>query len=176
MGSDMEPLPVLAGVEKKISAFPGWSNPDEGTGFIWFDAPLEIGGVTERGFVLHGGSYYDKPDCHVVLELRISRTPGRSCRPLVRVEWRSLTGGHTNPRRKGAAWSGQRVGATHCHPFELNWNSEAKRMLFRKLRVACDIADDLKTFNDLRNFAGKVFRISNMDIVKEPPWEYILGV
>jgi hypothetical protein len=37
--------------KKRISAFPGWVEPEAETGYAWFDAPLEIEGVTEVGFV-----------------------------------------------------------------------------------------------------------------------------
>jgi hypothetical protein len=172
----MDPLPTLAAAEKRISFFPGWSAPEPETGYIWFDAPMEIGGVTERGFILHGGCLVDKPDRHLVFEVRISKVPGRRCIPLMRFEWRSLKGGHTNPRCSGEEWSAKRVGPTHLHPFDLNWMPSLKRMRWAKLRAAVDIAEDLQTFNAVRDFVGDRFRINNLSIVKEPPWDYRLDL
>ncbi len=140
----MEPLPTLATAQKLISVFPGWSPPEPETNYIWFDAPLEIAGVTLPGFVLHGGCYIDKPECGVVFEMRARRIPARRCIPLARVEWRSLKGGHTNPRRGDAEWSGARVGPTHYHPFALNWLPDKGRMRAGNLRVAVDINEDLQ--------------------------------
>jgi hypothetical protein len=40
----MNPLQSLAQDEKTISYFPGWSEPEDETDYIWFDAPIEIGG------------------------------------------------------------------------------------------------------------------------------------
>jgi len=71
----MGPLPVLVESWKAISFFPGWSKPEQETGYCWFDAPLEIEGVTQHGFVLHGGCYADKPECNLTFELRINREP-----------------------------------------------------------------------------------------------------
>lgn len=159
---------------KAISVFPGWSNPEPETDYSWFDAPLEIGGVTEPGFVLHGGCYIGQPERHVTLELRISKTPGRRMRPLERIDWRSLSGGHTNPTRRGAPMSGRRVSDTHLHAFDLNFLSSEGRMRAYDLPYATEIEEDLDSFESLRRFAGIRFRINNITLVSPPPWEYKL--
>jgi len=159
---------------KSISVFPGWSDPEPETDYSWFDAPLEIGGVTEPGFVLHGGCYIGRPDCHVSLELRISKTPGRRMLPLERIDWRSLNGGHSNPIRKGHPGSGSRVSETHLHAFELNYSTAEGRMRGHELRYAAEIEEDLDSFESLRRFAGIRFRINNITLVTAPPWEYKL--
>ena len=56
--------------DKRISTFPGWVEPEAETGYAWFDAPLEIEGVTEVAFVLHGGCYPQRPNCCITFELR----------------------------------------------------------------------------------------------------------
>ncbi len=167
-------FPELIACDKALALFPGWSAPEAETGYIWFDAPIEIGGVVERGIVLHGGCYSHVPDQHVVFELRAS-IPGVKRRvPLHRIEWRSLTGGHTNRRRKGVPSSGKRVGDTHAHAFELNWLRHEQRMRKGNLPQAEDIEEELQSFESLRSYAGKCLRINNIDIVSIPPWEYSL--
>jgi hypothetical protein len=105
---------------KTIGFFPGWSEPEVETSYIWFDAPIEIDGVTETGLVLHGGCFANRPDCHLSFELRIARSAGRRCIPIERLDWRSLEGGHTNRRKPRSNWSGRRVSETHLHDFWLN--------------------------------------------------------
>ena len=42
--------------DKRLSVFEGWSQPEPDTWYSWFNAPIEIDGITSRpGFVLHGG-------------------------------------------------------------------------------------------------------------------------
>lgn len=159
---------------KSISTFTGWSDPESETGYSWFDAPLEIAGVTEPGFVLHGGCYIDKPECHVSFELRISKSPGRKMRPLERIDWKSLKGGHTNQYRKGIEVSGKRVPETHLHAFNLNYDHQKGQMRAAELPYAMEIEEDLPNYDALRKFAGKQFRINNMNLVASPPWEYKL--
>jgi len=169
----MSPFPTLARAQKTIAAFSGWSQPEPETGYVWFDAPLDIEGVTEAGFVLHGGAYSNRPEVHVTFEMRISKTPGRRCVPLSRIDWRSLTGGHTNPRwPPPSEWNGRTVSSTHFHDFEINWVPEQGR--FRRRQLAREIEEDLQRFEQLRAYTGKHFRINNIEIVDVPPWEYNL--
>jgi|TARA_B100000315_G_C14398184_1_gene505212 hypothetical protein len=87
----MEGFQNIVEAWKTISHFPGWSDPEPETSYAWFDAPLEIDGVTETGLFLHGGAYIDQPDSHVTFEL-IVRQPANNRRvPLCRVDWRSLS-------------------------------------------------------------------------------------
>lgn len=94
----MGELRAFVGSIKEIAVFSGWSDPEEETGYMWFDSPLNIGGVTEHGFTLHGGCYQRHPNKNVTFELRLKRTPGKKCTPLARLDWRSLKGGHSNMR------------------------------------------------------------------------------
>lgn len=170
----MHPFPQLADSPKTIASFSGWCSPHEETGYCWFDTPLEIEDVVVPGLVLHGGCYFHRPDCHVTLELRIAKHAGRRCRPLARVDWRSLNGPHSNDRRWGPPWGGKQVPDTHIHPFELNWSSDRQRMKSSNLPIACPIEPPPNDFNKLREFAGKQFRISNIELVSAPDWEYHL--
>lgn len=160
--------------DKAIGFFPGWSRPEAETDYIWFDAPIEIDGVAETGLVLHGGCFAHRPDCHVSLELRIARTPGRHCIPIERFDWRSLEGGHSNPRKPRSKWSGRRVSETHLHDFWLNWSEAEQRMRLGGLTMAREIEENVQTFQDVRAFVGNRLRINNIDVVQAPEWAYDL--
>jgi hypothetical protein len=170
----MHPFPTFVESVKTIAAFPGWSDPEPDTGYAWFNAPLEIDGVVQARLVLHGGCYIPYPDCNVVLELRLLKVPGRRGVPLMRVEWKSLTGGHTNPPRGDSRWSGRRVSDTHIHPFDLNWSAAQQRMRYGNIRMATEIDQKLQSFEDVRAYAGNRFKINNIDLVELPNWEYTL--
>ena len=55
------PFPDIMRADKSLAQFPGWSEPEAGTGYCWFNAPLMIGGVVEQGLVLRGGCYKHLP-------------------------------------------------------------------------------------------------------------------
>lgn len=160
--------------DKEIGFFPGWSTPEDETDYIWFDAPIEIGGVAETGLVLHGGCYAHRPKCHLTFELRIARTPGRHCIPIDRLDWRSLEGGHSNMRTPRSRWSGKRVSETHLHDFWLNWSERKQQMHRGGLKVARDIDEELQGFMDVRAFVQNRLRIKNIEVVSEPEWVYDL--
>jgi len=167
-------LPLVATSDKALVLFPGWSAPEPETDYIWCDAPVEIGGVVEAGLTLHVGCYISIPDQHVVFELR-GNIPGiKRKKALMRIEWRSLRGGHTNRRRKGAPESGKRVSDTHFHPFEANWVEIEQRMREGNLPQAVEIEEELPTFESLREYVGNAFRINNITLVTRPPWVYDL--
>jgi hypothetical protein len=91
--------------QKSLAVFPGWSTPDPETSVMWFNAPLEVDGVIEANFTLHGESRMDLQDQNIGLEIQF-QLPGRRQRfSLARLDWRSIKGGHTNPRRPGKALS-----------------------------------------------------------------------
>jgi hypothetical protein len=169
----MQNLRELVEADKRISAFPGWSEPEDETGYSYFNAPLEIGGVTEVGFVLHGGCYPSRPQSEVSFEMRVGRTVGRKKIPLERLDWRAATG-HTNPLRRDSPLSGRRVGPTHLHAFEPNWSETEGRMRYGALRMAQNIEEELPDFVACRAYVGKRFRISNIELVSEPNWVYDL--
>jgi hypothetical protein len=166
-------LPDLLKARKAIAQFPGWSEPEPETGFIWFHAPLEVAGVVEEGFILAGGCFRNIPECNVTFELRIAG-PKRRRIPLARFEWQSLRGGHTNARRGGSPVSGTRVSDTHYHSFDLNWLHREGRMRLGNLPQAEDFEQPIQSFESLRQTIGNLFRINNIEIVNAPPWEYSL--
>jgi hypothetical protein len=76
----------------------------------------------------------------------------------------------------GSEWSGVRIGNTHFHTFELNWSPESGRMRRGGLRQAMEINQEPQSFTELRDFVGNRFKINNMNVVIEPPWEYRLDI
>ena len=167
------PYPTLFEADKAVAQFSGWSEPEPETGYLWFNAPLEIGGVIEAGLVLHAGCYRRMPDRHVTFEMA-ARSPGGKRVPLARIEWRSLTGGHTNARRSGSPVSGRRVSDTHHHAFTLNWLETERRMRKGNLPQAMEIDQEIQSFESLRETTGNLWRINNIAVVKRPPWAYDL--
>lgn len=164
--------------EKSLALFSGWSDPDPETFVMWFNAPLEIAldveGVVEANFTLHGECRLDLQDQNVGLELQF-QLPGRRQRfSLARLDWRSIRGGHTNPRRPGKALSGRRAPATHYHDFWLNYEADKGRMAKGDLPFAREIIEVLQSFEDMRAQAGIFFNINNIELVKRPPWAYDL--
>lgn len=165
---------ALAIEQKQIATFPGWQRAGLEKAALWFDAPLEIGGVTERAFTLHGEARLDLADQNVGLELVYTIPNTRRRFSLARVDWRSIKGGHSNKRRKGWPLRGKRLPETHFHPFDLNYNATTKKMRTGDLPVAVEIVGELQTFESYRAMAGFLLRISNIDLVERPPWEYRL--
>lgn len=167
-------LQNLALAQKAIAQFPGWSEPEDETGYCWFNAPLAITGVIEQGFVLHGGYLKEVYDANVTFELNFTIPGQRKRCPIARIDWKALRGGHSNPKRSGIAVSGQRVSDSHHHAFDLNWVESESRMRFGNLPMAEDIPQEIQSFESLLPFVGKSFRINNIDVVTPPKWEYTL--
>jgi hypothetical protein len=172
----MSPLERLAAADKAIAFFPGWSKPESPDGYTHFLAPISINGITVADLSLSGGTYAQPPEKHVTFELLLSRPGRRQPTKLMRIDWRSLKGGHTNQRR----WqcppecAGKRVGETHFHAFDLNWLADQQRMRGPKLPCARDVEEELQSFESLRAYVGKHFRINNIELVTRPPWVYDL--
>ncbi len=167
------PFPALFSAAKAVVQFQGWSEPEPETGYIWFNAPLEIGGVVETGLVLHGGCFRRIPDRNVTFELATISPGGRRV-PLARADWRSLRGGHTNDRRPGSPVSGTRVSDCHHHAFELNWIAADGRMRRGNLPQAEELDKGIQSFESLRDWTGNRWNINNISVVLRPPWEYDL--
>lgn len=161
---------------KSLVVPPSWSSP-EPNGYSWFDAPLEVFGVTERMFILHGGHQRDLPDAHVCFEIKVGRPGTKKKIPLARIEWRSLKGGHTNPLYGPPSHSklkGKRVPDTHHHTFDLNYFGDEDRMRGGNLPWAIAFSEEILSFESLRDTAGKCFGISDIDLVSRPVWGYDL--
>jgi hypothetical protein len=170
----MHPLQALAEAEKSVAHFPGWPTPDEEDGYSYFQAPLAINGVAQAGLFLCGGTYLGFPDRHVTFEIIALTHDGYRRTKLMRIDWRSLRGGHTNQRKYRCPDCLRRTSDTHFHAFDINWLQDQGRMRGIKLPCARDIPEELKSFEELRACVGKHFRINNIDVVKVPDWEYRL--
>jgi hypothetical protein len=162
---------VLA--RKELVTPPIWSESEQNTGVMRINAPLSVLGVMEEGLALHGLCKKYAPEQNVCFELKAY---GPKHRPisLARFEWRTLRQGHTNPRRRGSPVSGKRVGRTHYHSFELNWLENERRLRNGSLPMADDFLPEPQSFEALIGVVGNLFRINNMNVVTEPPWEYRL--
>ena len=164
---------ALFNSNKLISRTPAWTRSKPQNSALWFDTELEIDGVTEANFTLHGECRIDLPDMNVGLELVYRSANGFRRHSLARLDWRALRGGHSNQRRKGWPRPVPRTSDTHYHSFQLNW-VDGTKMLPGDLPVADEIDGELQSFESMRSLAGILFRISNIDIVPRPPWEYVL--
>lgn len=166
-------FPDIMRADKVLAQFSGWSEPEGETGYCWFNAPLMLGGVVEQGLILHGGCLKNVPEAHVTFVVQATIPGARRQIPLARIDWRSVTGGHSNPRRAGSPVSGKRCSNSHHHAFDLNWLEKEGRMRARNdLPMADDISQGIQTFEELRDLSGNLFRINNIDIVPPPKWEY----
>lgn len=171
----MHTFPQLIQATKSLVASPAWSVPEPDTKYVHFDAPLEINNVTELGLFLHGGAIKFAPDRNVVFEICLRDSKSRRRIPLERIEWRSLQGGHRNPRQRGPrGLRDHYCSASHYHEFDLNWVEAERRMRSGNLPIARDINPEPQSFEDLRAFVGKQFNINNIELVAPPEWEYDL--
>lgn len=165
-------LADIMAAEKRLSLFPGWVTPREENNYTFFNAPIEIGGVVQKGLVLHGGCYETRPDRHVTFEIHYIRTPARKHMALMRADWRSISGGHTNPTPTGGRWPAK-VSYSHLHSFRENYLPARDRMR-KDLDTAFDMDPEPQSFQELLEFTGNSFGISNMSIVAQPEWRYDL--
>jgi hypothetical protein len=101
----------------------------------------------------------------------VSRQPGRRSIPLSRICWRSLTG-HTNKRSIGPKeLAGRRLLPSHYHAFDLNWLPNEGRMRGVNLPLAMNLRDGLDSYEEVRDFVGEAFKISNITVIERPLWE-----
>jgi hypothetical protein len=168
------PLRRLVEAEKTISSPVQWTEPDREIPYVRFLVALDIAGVTETTLQLSGGTYIDTPDKHVTFELAVVGDKASRRTRLMRIDWRSLHGGHSNIRSTDGAWAGRRVPETHFHPFDFNYIEGEGRMRRGKLPYAQPLEPEPQTFEELRAQAGLLFGIKNMHVVPRPDWVYSL--
>ncbi len=168
----MVDFPSLFACQKSIAFFPGWLPPEPETDWVSFSAPLEIDGVVEAGFQLHGGCFKNFPDVNVSFELVMARSATTKRVVIERFDWRSLRGGHSNKRRRLAGIP-SRTQRTHLHRFDLNYQPSRDRMI-SGLPFADNVACSLETFDSVKEFLRNRFNISNMHVVTPPEWVYDL--
>jgi hypothetical protein len=123
---------------------------------------------------LSGGCYPKYPNKHVTFEMYVVTASARRLK-LMRIDWRSMRGGHTNMRRYNCPPECPgRTSDTHFHAFEINWSEERKKLRGPRLPCARDIEENLQSFEQLRDYVGKHFKINNIDAILAPEWEYRL--
>ena len=168
-------LPFLALSEKRIPGSPKWGPPEE-NGYMRLTSALTIDGVVQEGLTLEMGCFKIHPEKNVILEL-VYRPPLKSVRvPLIRVDWRPLSGGHTNKRRfkSDDPYVPGRTERDHIHPFEMNFVHSDSRMRNANLPVATNFAIQINTFEELLNESKKMMKISNINVAPKPEWDYDL--
>ncbi|NBC31447.1 MAG: hypothetical protein GVY13_02100 [Alphaproteobacteria bacterium] len=162
-------LPTIFSASKSIVHFSGWSLSAAGSGYLRFELPLLTGDDFQPELRLRGGAYAWLPDEHVTFEMIARRQEDGKRVPLIRLDWRPLDGGHTNPRRGPPKFAGKRIVGTHLHDFDLNWIAEENRMRGRNLPLAKPVPG-LFSFEEVRDFVGMSFKIDNIGLVGVPPW------
>lgn len=131
--------------------------------------------------VLHAQASRFHPGVGVSFELRV-RKSGRGRVALMRVDWRSLSDGHTvngkwaaHLAEKGLSrLKNRKLSDTHYHPFDMNWNARRKRFVGQNLPIADNIQQPLDDFSALCTFTAVEFKITNFELVPPPDWQYDL--
>jgi hypothetical protein len=134
-----------------------------------FTIPLDIAGVTIEHFWLRGRCIVDLPDREVTFQLEVGKDGIRTRTPLMRVDWRPVSGGHGNgdgPPELANTY----VAGSHLHDFEMNWLDHEQRMRMSNLPVARQITEPLQNFTELLDFVKIHFRINGIEKITEPEW------
>lgn len=167
----MVDFPGLVHAKKRIIRFPGWTSPEEETGYMSFSASLAIGGVVEEAFNLEGSCFRQHRDKHVIFELVLAKTSARRRQALERIEWRSLRGGHSNGRGRPPGLI-KRAGPDHVHSFPLNYIDHLRKMRGDNLPFAENFEDEISNFDKLRDYVGLRLKVDNITVVTHPDWDY----
>lgn len=161
-------LRELVEAEKVVASPAEWAK--KGKGKLDLKLALEIDGLIEEGLFLGATALEHLPDQEVVLQLEYHgvRIPG-GAGPLARLEWNPLRP-HNNKGRGPAElqWIDQ-VG-THVHGFYDNWNEAGGALLKHNLPVARPLSQPIQAFSAAVDFAGNLFRINNIGVIKTPEW------
>jgi hypothetical protein len=134
-----------------------------------FTAPLDIDGVTIPHFWLRGRCIADQPDREVTFQIEVGSDGIRTRTPLMRVDWRPLSGGHGNGSGSFDL-ADTIISGSHLHAFDLNWLEAEQRMRTCNLPVACEITEPLQSFSELLDFVKIQFKINGIGKIVEPEW------
>jgi hypothetical protein len=161
-------LKTIFEAEKTLAIQPSWVARDsEGLEVI---CPLAIDDVVIEGLQFRATAKKRLPDEVVTMQVEYhpADEPGG---PLARIEWRPLST-HNNKGRGPKEWQHRLITACHYHRFDLNLEF-AERQLRRggNLPVAVPLDKSPANYGDLIVFVKKEFRIVNVELVAEPPWE-----
>lgn len=138
--------------------------------------PLEIDEVIEEGFFFRGTALATLPDREMVFQLEYHgvKIPGGTG-PLARLEWNSIRP-HNNKGKGPEEFRFIDQKPSHVHLFEDNWCEKNGALLKDNLPIARPVIESIQGFNDCLAFVGKLFRISNIGLVKVPEWVYELDL
>jgi hypothetical protein len=131
--------------------------------------PLEMDGVVVEGLQFRACAHKRLPDerVRIQLEYHPATEPGG---PLARIEWRPIST-HNNKARGPKEWQNRLISGCHYHRFDLNFEYAEIQVRRGNLPIAVPLNDSPANFRDLIEFVKKEFRISNLELVVEPPWE-----
>jgi hypothetical protein len=166
-------LRELVEAEKLIAAPTDWTKRGKR---LELKLPLEIDGLIEEGLFLRASALEPLPDQEVMLQLEYHgiSIPGGTG-PLARIEWNSLRP-HNNKGKGPAELRFVDQRPSHVHHFHDNWSDETGALLRDNLPVARPIVEPIQEFTDLLDFAGNLFRIKNIRLVKVPEWVLALDL
>lgn len=138
--------------------------------------PLEINEVIEEGLLFRATALERMPDREVVFQIEYHglRIPGGNG-PLARFEWNTLRP-HNNRGRGPEEYQFLEMFPSHVHLFEDNWDEIEGAMMRDNLPVARPISESIQGFAEAVAFAGNLFKISNIGLVKTPEWVYELDL
>lgn len=154
---------------KDLVVFPGWGKQDADDRSMTFAATIDIGGVTIPNLWFRGRCIEDQPDREVIFQLEVGKDGARTRVPLMRVDWRPLSGGHANVKGPPDLINTY-IEGSHFHSFIVNWLEEEQRMRTTNLPVAVKISEPLQSFSELLDFVKIQFRINGIERVTEPEW------
>jgi hypothetical protein len=140
---------------------------------LWLTAPLEIGGVTVEGLILRARAPKDRPDEDMLFQLEFEHDKSRRDKAIERIDWLPM---HTHDN-KGCGPQALRFATqrgSHYHKFGLNWLPDEHRLKVANLPIAEPISENVADFSSLIAFVGKNFRISNLEVIEQPPWQAVL--
>jgi hypothetical protein len=159
-------LKALATSVKTIATIRDWDVLDDG--WMEFISPLDIEGVTVLGLQLRMRARKSLPDECVIGQLECIGKRNKH-EPLVRAEWRPLSG-HNNKGKGPAELQFVQIDGTHLHPFDLNYDSISNTMVGANLPIAIP-HQDIDSYHKFLDLCANSFKIGNMTSVPLPPWE-----
>jgi hypothetical protein len=138
--------------------------------------PLEIDDLIEEGFFLRATALEHLPDQEVMFQLEYHgvNIPGGTG-PLMRLEWNSLRP-HNNKGKGPVELRFLDQAPSHVHFFEDNWSESNGALLKDNLPIARPVSEPTQRFSDCVDFAGKLFRINNIRVIKVPEWVLTLDL
>ncbi|MCC6480047.1 MAG: hypothetical protein IT552_12670 [Sphingomonadaceae bacterium] len=137
--------------------------------------PLEIDEVIEEGLLFRATALERMPEREMMFQLEYHgvRIPGGSG-PLTRFEWNSRP--HNNKGKGPIEFRFMDLVPSHVHLFEDNWSDTKGAMLKDNLPIARPVNESIQQFSECLDYVGKLFRISNISLVKVPEWVYELDL